>query len=274
MSVLSTACVRQKLREVEGACHEALLGRAPPAIPALVARDIEVREAKLHPPKEGLSTPLGRARLLHDMASIELQAMELALRGLQEYPDAPREFREELAALTLSEAGHLKLCLDTLEDLGHRWGDWPVHLSLWQAVSAEDSLLDRVLIVHRYLEASGLDAGDRLLRRLEGLGRPDGTQDVIELIHREEIGHVDFGSRWYRELCRAQRIDPDHDFPVRMGGLRQRLPYRTENLAVEIRLKAGFTMKEILEMEDWRLRSRREASSPSAFSRPAFPPNS
>lgn len=251
MSVLTTACVRQKIREIESACHDALLGRNL-EVPLMPARDLEVRGFRDLPPKEGLSQARGRARLLHDMGSIELQAMELALRNLRDYPDAPESFRQELAALAISEAQHLEMCLNGVEELGFKWGDWPAHLSLWTAVEASDSLIDRVLIVHRYLEGSGLDAGDKLLRRLNGLTSQDVTFPVISRIHREEIDHVDFGSRWYRELCRREKLDPGDDFAPRMMSLRRRLPYRTEQLAVESRLKAGFTMKEIQEIELWR----------------------
>ena len=131
--VFTTADVRQKLRELEGACHQALLGRA--ATPLETARDIRIQATRERTPRAGLSLVAGRAQLLHDLANIELQAMELALRGVIEYPEAPPQLREELAALALSEGEHLKLCLDALEELGHKWGDWPIHLSLWQTIA-------------------------------------------------------------------------------------------------------------------------------------------
>ena len=121
------------------------------------------------PAKKGLSFKEGQARLLHDLASIELQAMELCLRSLYEYPDAPVAFREQLATIALGEGNHLQLCLNGIETLGFAWGDWPVHVALWHSTANSDSLLDRILIVHRYLEGSGLDAGDTLLRRLSGV---------------------------------------------------------------------------------------------------------
>lgn len=253
MKVFATADVRQKLREIQGACHDALLTtEAVVGLP--LARDVEVRASKDLPPKPGFSTPTGRARLLHDLASIELQAMELGLRTLVEYPEAPRAFREELAAVTVQEGEHLELCLNGIEELGHRWGDWPVHTGLWEAVDVGEDLIDRVIIVHRYLEGSGLDAGERLLQRLNGQGHRDVTNAAVERIHREEIGHVDFGSRWYRELCCRRHLDPDADFADRLAKLRTKLPYRTEQLAYGPRLKAGFTENELAILEKWRER--------------------
>lgn len=250
MTLFQAASPRQKLLQVEVDCHRALLGQLP--VTETVGRDLEVKNSKELPPREGLSKVCGRARLLHDMANIELQAMELALRTLAEFPLAPTQFREELAALVISESTHLRMCLDGTEELGQKWGDWPVHLGLWRAVSKDDSLIDRILIVHRYLEGSGLDAGTNLLRRLEGLPVRDISLPVIAQIHREEIPHVDFGSRWYRELCRAENIDPSEDFEIRMNRLRMTLPYRTEQIAIAPRLAAGFTMEEIAVLERWR----------------------
>lgn len=251
MLVLNAADARQKIRHLPEACHQALLGKGE-AIPILPGRDIAVVDSKLRLPRPGLNQLEGRARLLHDMANIELQAMELALRGLIEYPDAPTEFRDQLVALTLSEGEHFELCLNGLEELGYEWGHWPIHLSLWQTVGVEDSLLDRILIVHRYLEGSGLDAGDKLLTRLKGLAIRDAAWRAVERIHREEIGHVDFGSRWYREVCRIEGRDPDQDFFGRLRQLAQRLPGRTENLALEVRRRAGFTEQELRTLTEFR----------------------
>lgn len=248
--MLWTADVRKKIEGVHFSCDEALSGRAP-EIPETPARDVGVRPVNQHPEKKGLSYREGQARLLHDLANIELQALELCYRSLCEFPEAPMGFREELMAVTKSEAQHLELCLDGIEKLGFAWGDWPVHTVLWSAVSAEDSLLDRILIVHRYLEGSGLDAGDTLLRRLSSVA--EGTlHHVVKTIVSEEVGHVEFGSRWYREICRSEKLDPQTDFPERFLGLRARLPRRIEKLSRPLRLQAGFTLSEMEFLEEHR----------------------
>jgi uncharacterized ferritin-like protein (DUF455 family) len=179
--------------------------------------------------------------------------MELGLRTLHEFPEAPVGFREELVEVTRSEARHLTLCLDGIEKLGFRWGDWPVHNMLWASVSAQDSLLDRILIVHRYLEGSGLDAGDTLLKRLDAV-LESPLHSISKVIVNEEIGHVEFGSRWYRDICFREKIDAAHDFPVRLESFRFRIPKRIEKISHELRRKAGFTEAEIGYLEDLRLR--------------------
>lgn len=243
----------EKITRIQQSCEEAMKLQSPGLAPEEPARDALILHPKMHPPKKGFSTLEGQARMLHDLASIELQAMELGVRTLVEYPQAPQGFREELLAVTLSEAEHLRMCLEAIEDLGFKWGDWPVHVALWRAVDRSDSLLDRILIVHRYLEGSGLDAGDTLIRRLEGTSGKSSIQKIVKQINFEEIGHVDFGSRWYREICREQKMDPGVDFPERMNSLRQRLPKRVEPINRDLRQKAGFSEEEIRYYENLRL---------------------
>ncbi|MBC7467354.1 MAG: DUF455 family protein [Bdellovibrio sp.] len=222
------------------------------ATPMIPARDISLLTPKELPPKKGLSFKEGQARLLHDLASIELQAMELGLRTLVEFPDAPHAFREQLFEVTLSESVHLEMCLTEIEGLGFKWGDWPVHCALWSATSSKDSLIDRILIVHRFLEGSGLDAGETILNRLKSIDAPP-VKRAAERIFNDEIGHVEFGSRWYRTMCDVEKIDPSLDFSERLTKLRWVLPKRVENIAVEIRKKAGFTDAEIEYLKDLRL---------------------
>lgn len=211
------------------------------------SRDVTVVPPMQLAAKVGLGSVEGQAKLLHDLANIELQATELALRSLYEYPMAPQEFRVELAALALSEGRHLQLCLDAIESLGYNWGHWNVHMSLWSAVSNEDSLLDRILIVHRYLEGSGLDSGDRLLQRLSGVNAPL-LKSVVGTIVSEEVGHVAFGTKWYRAIARDQGIDPDLDFESRIDKIAKQTPKR-EKLCYELRMKAGFNERELRALE-------------------------
>lgn len=220
--------------------------------PLIPARDINLLAPKELPAKKGLSLKEGQARLLHDLASIELQAMELGLRTLVEFPQAPKNFREQLWEITLSESEHLEMCLTEIEGLGFKWGDWPVHCALWSATNADDSLLDRILIVHRFLEGSGLDAGETILRRLQGVDAKP-VQKAATRIFNDEVGHVEFGSRWYREICKTEMIDPNVDFSQRMDKLRWVLPKRVENIAVDLRKKAGFTDSEIEYLKNLRL---------------------
>ncbi len=253
MHSLHIADIRTKIKALDESLH--LLLRQPDAdlsgakwVTDGPDRDVEVLPLSQLPPRAGLASAAGQARLLHDLANIELQAMELGLRTLGEFPEAPTEFREELAKITRSEGEHLLLCLDGLEELGAKWGDWPVHLALWQAASCSQNLIDRILVVHRHLEGTGLDAGDSILRRLTGVSEKRVVLRTVEQIVREEVGHVEFGSRWYRQICRLEKVDPDEVFRTRMPNILAAIP-RREKLALELRQRAGFSQDEIHVLE-------------------------
>jgi uncharacterized ferritin-like protein (DUF455 family) len=254
-NILTLNCVRQKLAVLDDFCQRALTDPSGLMVPTLPGRDAEVLHIRQLPPKPGLAGPRGQARLLHDLANIELQAMEMAFRTLIEFPHAPPEFRLELAAVAREEGLHLKLCLDMIGELGCRWGEWPVHLGLWTSLDVADSLLDRILIVHRYLEGSGLDAGETIRRRLSGVAAA-GPREVTERIAHDEIAHVEFGSRWYREICRREKLDPAADFEPRLKKLFHRLPRRLEPIASRLRKQSGFSDGELATLsafqEMWR----------------------
>jgi uncharacterized ferritin-like protein (DUF455 family) len=248
-STLTTENIFEKLNLVDADLHALLLGHQIDSGPT-PARDATVLDVRAMPARPALYTHAGLARLLHDLASIELQAVELGLQTLNEYPDTPHEFREELAQITRQEAQHLQLCLREIDNLGHRWGDWPVHIGLWQGAGRTKNFLDRILMVHRHLEGSGLDAGESFLRKLHNSHHKTTVEAVSQIAH-EEIAHVDFGSRWYRRVCTEQRIDPDHYFCERMKEFISWVP-RREKIARERRILAGFREVEIDFLEDLR----------------------
>lgn len=250
-AVFNAPDLESKLKLVEAECQFLMTLKEKQPVTLFPQRDILILPSQLHPAKKGFSTLEGQARLLHDLANIELQAMELGLRTLYEFPEAPLEFREELVRITLEEAKHLGMCVQGLQDLGFQWGSWPIHLALWDAVSEEDSLLDRIFIVHRYLEGSGLDAGDVFARRLHGV-LDNRIEKITRQITEEEIDHVYFGSRWYRNICQDQGIRSSEDLSERIERLRFKIPKRVEKLSHRLRLQAGFYPQEIETLENLR----------------------
>jgi uncharacterized ferritin-like protein (DUF455 family) len=217
---------------------------------ACPARDIRIVDSILHPPKPKISSREGQGRLLHDLTNIELQAMELAVRTLAEFPEAPPLFREQLAELALDEGRHLTLCLNALDEMEIKWGSWPIHTALWDQTPPrpQTTLVERVFVVHRHMEGSGLDAGDAILKRLTGVG-PTVVREPIQTILLEEIQHVRFGTKWFRQLCRADGLNPDGVFgdlfPITLGRAS-----RTEKPAIELRRQAGFNEYELSVIND------------------------
>lgn len=233
-----------KLDLIDQACHRAIQGEFY-TVPKVPGRDVPICALKNLPSKKRIGSQEGQARGLHDLANIELQAMELAFRTLIEFPESmSSSMKHQLVEIIFDEARHLKLCIEQIQNLGFQWGSWPIHTVLWDCVCETDSLLDRLFIVHRYLEGSGLDASEKILKRLDQVG-DKGTLQVVRTIAEEEISHVQFGSFWYQKICLENKIDSDLDFKERSLRLYQRLPRRLEPINEGLRSQVGFTSSEI-----------------------------
>ncbi len=224
------------------------------SIPDVLGRDVELLPPKQHPNKKGLSHPLGQQRLLHDLASIELQAMELGVRSLIEFQGnlgVPEEFFNDLVKVTLEESVHCKLCLDLLEKIGGYWGMFPVHIGLWNVAKSTDDILDRLLKVHRYLEGSGLDATFTLANRLKDIKGATLVHDLIVRIATDEISHVQFGSKWFAYFCDKKQVSRVSECKRILKASINELPYRREPIKENLRLDAGFLSDEIKAFQEF-----------------------
>lgn len=223
-------------------------------VPKILGRDIELLLPKQHPKKKGLSHLIGKQRLLHDLASIEMQAMELGLRTLIEFQnkgDIPKEFLNELAEITLEETEHCRLCLSLLTEIGGSWGMFPTHTGLWNVAKKEDSILERILKVHRYLEGSGLDATFTLANRLKTIPGAEAVHKLILKISTDELKHVKFGSYWFAYFCDKQQVSRISECRRILKKSMYDLPYRREEIKEELRMSAGFLSEEIEAFKDF-----------------------
>src|SRR5690349_13541765 len=150
----------------------------------------------------------GRAQLLHAIAHIELNAIDLALDAVWRYPGLPDAYYRDWAQVAREEALHFALLRDHLRTLGHAYGDFPAHRALWDmAERTRGDVLARMALVPRTLEARGLDASPAVRAKLVEAG-DEAAASIIDVILRDEIGHVAVGNRWYRWLCAQRRVDP------------------------------------------------------------------
>jgi uncharacterized ferritin-like protein (DUF455 family) len=219
LAVLETADAEEK-------CAAALAARAggdeepavpPPDRPARPAEPplILPRNA----PKRRLGSVEGRTALLHALAHIELNAVDLAF-------DMALRFADEAAAAGLDtstfvgdwfqvgreEASHFLMLNKRLKALGSRYGALPAHDGLWEAAEATaDSLLARLAIAPMVLEARGLDVTPAMADRLRAAGDFESTL-ILETIYADEIGHVAVGVSWFEALCAARGLDPQETF--------------------------------------------------------------
>lgn len=192
------------LRTVESAAPEAIAVPGRPARPELVPPSQVVSRK--------LSSEAGRAALLHALAHIEFNAINLAWDAVYRFRSLPPAYYSDWVRVADEEAQHFMLLRTRLRSLGHDYGDYPAHNALWDmACRTGHDVLVRMALVPRVLEARGLDVTPAMIERLQRAGDTDSAR-VLEIIYRDEIGHVEIGSRWYRYLCRQRKLDPLQTF--------------------------------------------------------------
>jgi uncharacterized ferritin-like protein (DUF455 family) len=192
------------------------------------------------------ATPGGRAVLLHAIAHIEFNAINLALDAIWRFSDMPHAYYLDWLKVAGEEARHFSLLREHLRTLGHDYGDFPAHQGLWTMCekTAHDAIA-RMALVPRTLEARGLDATPLIQRKLRQTGAADAlaAANILDTILREEIGHVAIGNFWYRWLCERAQLDPQVHYAhlaERYAAPRPRPPLNTE-----ARRRAGFTESEL-----------------------------
>ena len=174
-----------------------------PAVPALLP------PGKV-PRRRISSSPGGRIALLHAIAHIELNAIDLALDMAGRYgaEAMPFDFVRDWIAVADDEARHFLMLEDRLRELDSFYGALPAHDGLWQAAEATIAdLPGRLAIAPLVLEARGLDITPQLIERLEAVG-DSRTAGCFKIIYEDEIGHVAIGKRWFDYVCGLERRDP------------------------------------------------------------------
>jgi uncharacterized ferritin-like protein (DUF455 family) len=224
----------------DGAAVEAITEPGRPDRPTLVSpRDVEHRSTH---------TPAGRAALIHAIAHIEFNAINLALDAVYRFRGLPREYYGDWLQVAAEEAYHFTLLREHLRALGYDYGAFSAHNGLWEMAqkTAHDPLV-RMALVPRVLEARGLDVSPALVRKLAACGDARAVE-ILETIQRDEIGHVRIGNRWYHYLCEQRGVEPVETFRRLLneyGNMRLRAPF--DGVA---RRAAGFSDSEMALLEE------------------------
>jgi uncharacterized ferritin-like protein (DUF455 family) len=194
------------------------IGRAsPPKRPARPEHPV-LRPPRDMPRRRNFGATAGRIALLHALAHIELNAIDLAWDIVARFSDCglPRAFFADWLCVAAEEAEHFGLLASRLEELGSAYGALPAHDGLWEAASATaHDLIARLAVVPLVLEARGLDVTPQMILRVERAGDSESAA-IFTRIYRDEIGHVAIGLRWFDRLCRAHRLDPETAFHDRV----------------------------------------------------------
>ncbi len=209
--------------------------------PGRPARPQLVNIKHLSPRKLGSSA--GHAALIHSIVHIEFNAINLAWDAVYRFRDMPAAYYADWVRVADEEAYHFVLLRRHLQTLGYDYGDFPAHDGLWDMAQAtQDDVLLRMAIIPRGMEARGLDVTPEIMRRLRGIGDLDAVA-ILEIILRDEIGHVAVGTRWFDYECRQRRVSRDELFPQLVsrylsGGVRK-------PLHLDARRQAGFSEHEL-----------------------------
>ena len=222
--VLETAAPRDKAAAARQtarlwAAGDLALGNAveAPERPARPAEPVGVPPGKV--PRRRLNSLAGRSALMHAIAHIEFNAIDLAFDMVVRFTHDPLIADEERARFVTDwigvgddEARHFTMVADRLEAMESHYGALPAHDGLWDAARAtSDSLPARLAVAPLVLEARGLDVTPGMIDRLVSAGDA-ASAGILRVIYEEEIGHVAAGARWFRSVCDKLDADPQVHF--------------------------------------------------------------
>ncbi len=194
-------------------------------------------------PQRRPDTTEGRAILFHALAHIEFNAINLAWDAVYRFRHMPRAFYDDWVRVAAEEADHFELLHGHLRELHADYGDWPGHNGLWEmAIKTAHDPLIRMALVPRCLEARGLDVNPGIKAKLLVAGDAHGAA-LLDIILRDEVGHVAIGDRWFRHLCAQRGVEPEGRYrelvaEYMKGPLRG--PFH-----IEARRRAGFSEAEL-----------------------------
>lgn len=198
-------------------------------------------------PRRRLGSTAGKVALLHALAHIEFNAINLALDAVYRFQEMPESYYSDWLSIAADEARHFALLQARLRSLGSDYGSLPVHAGLWEmAQETAYDVLSRMALVPRVMEARGLDVTPGMIAKLQEIDDVESAE-ILQLIWEEEIGHVAAGSRWFLFLCNQRDLEPEttylqlleRHFPGRLRG-----PFHRE-----ARKLAGFTEAELNALE-------------------------
>ncbi len=210
------------------------------------------KPALVHPqevPRRSPFTPEGHAALIHSIAHIEFNAINLALDAVWRFPGMPEAYYRDWMRVAFEEAQHFTLLQNHLRSQGYAYGDFVAHDGLWtMCENTRHDVVARMALVPRTLEARGLDATPIIQNKLRKVATPAALEAValLDIILREEVGHVAIGNHWYHWLCQRDGLDPAQFYA--QAALQHNAPRLKPPFNLDARRSAGFTAAEIADL--------------------------
>ena len=190
-----------------------------------------------------MATADGRVSLLHSLAHIEFNAMNLALDAIWRFADMPTQYYVDWLQVAKEESYHFSLIESHLQSLGFAYGDFPAHNSLWEMVErTSDAVIARMALVPRTMEARGLDAVPAIRDRFKQI-KDAKVVEILEIILRDEIGHVAIGNQWFNYLCDQENLSAISAYKTLAR--KYHAPILRGPFNIEGRRQAGFTSEEL-----------------------------
>lgn len=196
----------------------------------------------------GVGTRKGHQAMLHAIAHIEYNAINLALDAVYRFRGMPYDYYVDWLKVAAEETAHFALLSQRMSELGCQYGDFPGHGGLWaMCVDTEHDVLIRMALVPRVMEARGLDVTPKIQKKLQNI-KDTASVALLDTIYEDEIGHVAIGSYWFKYCCQARGLNVYQTF-------RQLLKTYLKNgmnteFNAEARLQAGFDDMELALLSD------------------------
>jgi len=194
-------------------------------------------------PRRNFISLKGRLTLVHAIAHIEFNAINLALDAVYRFQNMPEQFYSDWCRVAAEEAEHFTMLTEYLEGHGMSYGDLTAHNGLWEmAVKTDFDVMVRMALVPRVLEARGLDVTPGMIEKLKATG-DQPLINKLQKIFDDEIGHVKIGSFWYNTLCKERSLEPQQTFIQLIEKYMQGAKFGPFD--TQARIEAGFTHEEM-----------------------------
>ncbi len=155
---------------------------------------------------------IGMVKTIHSLCHIEFNAINLALDAVYRFQDMPIKYYQDWIKVAYEESYHFTLLNDYLQSLDFEYGDFEAHNGLWEMTTKTDyDVLSRMALVPRVLEARGLDVTPSIQTKFRA-SKFYKMVDILDVIYRDEIGHVKIGNHWFHYLCKDRNLDPISTF--------------------------------------------------------------
>lgn len=163
-------------------------------------------------PRRHFNSEEGRAALVHAITHIEFNAINLALDAVYRFQNLPSSYYNDWLTVADEEAQHFVLLRNRLQSLGFEYGDFDAHNGLWDmALRTAHDVLVRMALVPRVMEARGLDVTPGMIEKFKAIGDRESVE-ALQVIMRDEVGHVEIGSRWFHYFCDQRNLPREQTY--------------------------------------------------------------